>query len=123
MISEDFATGRVCFECIYITGSAAFGCLVELISSSSENYSLTIPMINKSACLSDVTEGSYDILVYDHETQDVVNSLRPAYEISTNITRLSLTVTSKTGHTRYSQPIMTITSSTGIQCSFDEQST
>ena len=78
-VITDTAGGRVCLECSFYSFSTDTGCTVELVSSdssSSVQYTETIIRSGNGTaegCVSDVTEGVYDIKVYDQSSSELVN--------------------------------------------------
>ena len=68
-VITDTAGSRVCLECSFYLFSTDTGCTVELVSSDSSSSVQYAETINRSGngaakgCVSDVTEGIYDIKV------------------------------------------------------------
>ena len=75
----DTTGGRVCLECSFSSFSTDIGCTVELVSSDSSSSVQYIETITRSSnstaegCVSDVTEGVYDVKVYDQSSSELVN--------------------------------------------------
>ena len=104
----DTTGGRVCLECSFYSFSTDTGCTVELVSSGSVHYIETITRSSNSTaegCISDVTEGVYDVKVYDQSSSELVNE-------TTDVTVLLLlsttTNTNITNSTLHSSTVSTV---------------
>ena len=110
----DTTGGRVCLECSFYSFSTDTGCIVELLISGSNiiQYNGTI---NRSGggtvkgCVSEVTEGVYDVRVYDQSSSSLIETLTGA-----NVTEHPTITTTSTGRTISST---TTTSNRGIRYS------
>ena len=95
VVITDTTGGRVCLECSFSSFSTDTGCTVELVSSGSVQYTKTITRSGNSiakGCVSDVTEGVYDVKVYDQSSSELVNE-------TTDVTVLFLSITTNTNST------------------------
>ena len=102
----DTTGGRVCLECSFSSFSTDTGCIVELVSSGSVQYIETITRSSNSTaegCVSDVTEGVYDVKVYDQSSSELVNE-------TTDVTVLLLlsTTTTNTNNMLHSSTVSTV---------------
>ena len=98
----------MCLECSFYSFSTDTGCTVELLISGSNivQYNGTINRSGSGTakgCVSDVTEGVYDVKVYDQSSGSLIETLTGA-----NVTEHPTTTTTSTGRTISS----TITTST-----------
>ena len=107
--------GRVCLECSFSSFSTDTGCTVELLITGSNivQYNGTI---NRSGsgiaegCVSGVTEGVYDVKVYDHSSSTLIET----FDRKTVTEQTTITTTS-TG--RRISSTTTATSTRGIRYS------
>ena len=89
-VITDTTGGRVCLECSFYSFSTDTGCAVELVSSDSSSCVQYKETINRSGngtaegCVSGVTEGVYNVRVYDinssilqHEVTDITVLSQP----------------------------------------------
>ena len=114
VVITDTTGGRVCLECSFSSFSTDTGCTVELLISGSNivQYNGTINRsVNGIAegCVTDVTEGVYDVKVYDQSSGSLIETFAGA-----NVTEHPTTTTTSTGRTISST---TTTSTRGIRSS------
>ena len=108
----------MCLECSFCSFSTDTGCTVELVSScSSVQYTETINRSGNDTakgCVSGVTEGEYDVRVYDQSSSELV------YEVKDVTVVLSLTATTTSIMSLFSttSATLTITLSSEIQSEY-----
>ena len=116
LVIIDITGGRVCLKCSFFSFSTQTGCTVELVSSGSIQYTETINRSGNGTakgCVSDVTEGVYDVRVYNvnssifqHEVTDVTVLSQPTTISSP--TPCTSFVTIITSHSQSGQNILVI---------------
>ena len=88
------SNGEICFRCLYVSQSAAKGCFIQYMNlRTSFSGSLSSSRDGGTKCVSDIITGDYNILVYDYESDGEVFTIRPAYQTSTWIRRISYSST------------------------------
>ena len=101
----DSTGGRVCLECSFNSFSTDTECTVELVSSCVQ-YTGTINRSGNDTakgCVSGVTEGEYDVRVYDQSSSELV------YEVKDVTVVLSLTATTTSIMSPFSTTSVTLT--------------
>ena len=111
VVITDTTGGRVCLECSFSSFSTDTGCTVELVSSDSSSSIIQyIKKINRSGngtaegCVSGVTEGVYDVRVYDQRSSGMVHDI-------IDVTVLSLSTATATSKELLPKSKLAITSS------------
>ena len=99
VVITDTTGGRVCLECSFYSFSTDTGCTVELLITGSNivQYNGTINRSGSGTaegCVSGVTEGVYDVKVYDQSSGSLIETLTGA-----NVTEHPTTTTTSTGRT------------------------
>ena len=111
VVITDTTGGRVCLECSFYSFSTDTGCTVELLITGCNivQYNGTINRSGNGTakgCVSDVTEGVYDVKVYDQSSSTLIETFPGKM-----VTEQTTTTTTNTGRTISST---TATSTHGI---------
>ena len=90
LINNNSSTGEVCFECVFLNGSTANGCLIEYECNTTTGYTngdLTIYSKGGVAgsCSHFTFSCLYSVSVYDIESDGTVDTSTPAYHTHTSI--------------------------------------
>ena len=92
LINNNSSTGEVCFECVFLNGSTANGCLIEYECNTTTGYTngdLTIyskgGVTGICSCSHFTFSCLYSVSVYDIESDGTVDTSTPAYQTHTSI--------------------------------------